>query len=692
MSLGMEVAVISLGRNLSRGKATGKAMMTVRKTGQGVLIPMLFLSFAAPAVAAFAAREAVSPQKPLRHEVAVTLKLIQVYVTDKNGKPAMDLGRADFRLFDNGQPVTITDFEVYRSEETPPRPSVPSGNPEAVAAQPVPPSKPASAVPAAQMGRKFFFFFDLDSNDLPGIAKARAAALHFLDTAILPADEVGVFSYAFMSGLVMHAFLTTDHARVREAVLRVRDVPGRGSGGTGGADTPGIVVSGQEGQPVVAVIRSSGGAGAIYANRMAALAKALRYIPGTKNILYFSQGGSISSREVRERVEETGREYAAANAPLYTVNTETPDPFNPSGSKGEAALALVARQSGGKAYPDIGAISRFPEIAAEIQVLTRNYYVLGFPVRESWDGKYHKIKVEVGRGDYSVQAQSGYYNPKPFKDYSDVEKDLHLFDLALSERPPGRGPLLFPMRTLQFGMGGESRLLLMSQIPPGVIAKFAGRRIELATLVLNDRDDPVLRRETRPDPGKVRGRDVVFTSEAVLGPGAYRCRIILRDLETGDAVMAYASVTIPAKPGGGLRLFSPLLLTSYRPTVSWEAEARGGNRRWTDVYGYDPAKYSLLAGDIPPGTRSIAAIVPYTFSAISGGDVSLRAALIEASTGSRIEVPCSVVAKAMDKGRAARLLELGLDGIPPAKYLLYIYGEDVSTRAVSYTQTALTIH
>jgi VWFA-related protein len=664
--------------------------MAVRNLGQGFFLLSFLMSLAASAPAAAPAQDAVSPRKPLQHEVSVTLKLIQVTVTDRSGKPVMDLGKADFRLFDNGQAVTITDFEVRRADEgltqpTPPKPDIGVTAP--------PPARTPPAPAATSMGRKFFFFFDLDSNDLPGMAKARAASLHFLDTAVRPEDEVGVFSYTFMSGIVMHAFLTSDHGKVRDAVLRVRDVPGRAAGGTGSADTPGIVVSGQEGQPVIVQTRTpGGGAGAIYAKRMADLAKALRYIPGTKNILFFSQGGSISSREVRDRVEEMGREYAAADAPLYTVNTETPDPFNPSGSKGEAALILASRLSGGKAYAEIGAASRFPEIAADLQRLTRNYYVLGFPVQETWDGKYHRIRVEVVRPDLAIQAQSGYYNPKPFKDFSDTEKELHLFDLALSDHPAGKGPLLFPMRALLFGRGTETGVLLLSRIPPEVITKFGGRKIELLTLVLDDRDEAVVRIRTRPDPARARGREVIFTSEAVLKPGEYRCRIILRDLETGEAAMAYATATIPLNEAGGLKLFSPLLLTSFRPVVAWEAEAgKRDGRGWTEVYRFDPAKYSLLAGDVPPGTKAIAAVVPYAFSSISEGEASLRAALIDAATGRRIAIPCSVVAKAREGSHAAQVVELEIDGATPGDYLLYMFGEDLSTRAVSYTRAPLTI-
>ena len=43
----------------------------------------------------------------------------------------------------------------------------------------------------------------------------------------LPTDEVGVFSSSFMRGIVLHSYLTMDHAKAREAIQRIREVPGR---------------------------------------------------------------------------------------------------------------------------------------------------------------------------------------------------------------------------------------------------------------------------------------------------------------------------------------------------------------------------------------------------------------------------------------------------------------------------------
>ncbi len=105
-------------------------------------------------------RQAVSPQKPLQHEVAVTLKLIQVYVTDKNGKPAANLDKSAFRVYDNGQLQTITEFERHIA------PAARLGVTEPSAMEALVPTEAA----ASRMGRKFFVLIDLDSNDFEGIA------------------------------------------------------------------------------------------------------------------------------------------------------------------------------------------------------------------------------------------------------------------------------------------------------------------------------------------------------------------------------------------------------------------------------------------------------------------------------------------------------------------------------------------
>jgi len=134
-------------------------------------------------------------QTQLRHEVKVTVKLIQVYVTDKKGNSVLDLSRDDFLITDEGQKKPITEFEKHVL-------SFPSQNDEAKPEAIETPAPPARGL----MPRKFFLFFDFAYNNAKGILKAREAALHFIDTQLQPQDEVAVLSYSAMKSLKLHEY------------------------------------------------------------------------------------------------------------------------------------------------------------------------------------------------------------------------------------------------------------------------------------------------------------------------------------------------------------------------------------------------------------------------------------------------------------------------------------------------------
>lgn len=104
-------------------------------------------------------------QKDLRHEVTVTLKLIQVYVMDKDGNPVMDLGIDDFEIYDKGERKKITEFEKYTlalpsDEKKPEEPKV-KQKPE------------GKTQPSEKMTRKFFIFFDFAYNNATGFKKPK---------------------------------------------------------------------------------------------------------------------------------------------------------------------------------------------------------------------------------------------------------------------------------------------------------------------------------------------------------------------------------------------------------------------------------------------------------------------------------------------------------------------------------------
>jgi hypothetical protein len=188
-----------------------------------------------------------------------------------------------------------------------------------------------------------------------------------------------------------------------------------------------------------------------FSHTLKKLAQSLRYIQGTKHVILFSNGlpskiiyGSPSLRDsyewgdsaLREVFESTAKEFSNANSIIYSVNIEgVPDSFSLSlwvAESGEHSLLRLSQITGGKYYPNTEDLRPAVE---DIAKRTSFYYVIGIPVKEEMDGKFHRIEVKVRRKGVRVHAPSGYYNPKPFKEYTEFEKFLHLVDSALSEKP-----------------------------------------------------------------------------------------------------------------------------------------------------------------------------------------------------------------------------------------------------------------
>jgi len=708
----------------------------------------LALVIASPA-AAPRPQDAVRPDKPLQHSVSVAVKLVQVYVTDRQGKPVRDLGRADFVVYDNGRLMTLTGFEKHLLEPSPAARPAPAAEEKVV----------ATALPSpTALSRKFFLFFDFANNSPRGVVKAKEAALRFLDTELLPGDEVGLISYSVVKGLAIHEYLTPDARKVREAVdgLSAKGLSGRADDveqeywrlATQDENNDPTNPDDRSQDVMVRRVDSKNQARA-FILKLTALAKAFRYIPGHKNILLFSTGiptpliyggqsgtpQGTTGRSDRSRFElpdhmlvtdyeDMFKELGAANCAVFPFDSrEAPkvatlfdydeqtfgsrfsrDLFSQGGVQqnpnmifkdehltGLGTLTKLAVATGGKYF---GNINEYEKSLDLLQDLTGSYYVLEYAIGEAWDGAFHAIRVEVKRKGCEVRAQSGYFNPKPFTEYTGVEKQLHLFDLALSDKPLLQTPLAFGLGTLSYASGEEPRLLLLARIPNAVLEKFAGRKVEIVALVFDDKDNLAGLQRREADLTRYRGMDVFFTSGAALAPGAYKCRIVIRDLETGAAAVASSPAAV-AKPATlGLSLHTPLLLAPGSNFVYLDAapSRTRDNLSWTDAYGYDRARYSPLVSAAPAGAPKIYAALPCTVTGLVAPDIALSAFLVRSSTGEPIALPLTVLSRT-GAGNAERLfVEISLAGVPPGSYRLYVHGEDAASGSVAYAQTALILN
>ncbi len=641
-----------------------------------------------------ASQDAVRLQKPLQHEVTVTLKLIQVYVTDKNGKPVIDLTKDDFILYDDGKPQKLTEFEKHVLSISAPA----ARAEERVVQTPVPRSP-------RLLNRKFFLFFDFAYNNPLGVRKMGEAARHFLETQVLPTDEVGVLSFSLLKLLQINLNLTSDHRKVRDLVSKIglrdsnqlledsEDAYRRklAAGNLADARPEAKTSLPMPEMPELDMKEIWRLSAMTYVDCLSALAWALRSIPGQKNLVLFSEGIPYpvvyppAPNDLTWEYENMLKEMQTSNVAicsLYTGGITLGD-----SQTGAWTLSKTSDDTGGQYW---GNMYNYEPFAEKVNTMTGSFYVLGYPVSEKWDGKFHAIKVEVKRPGCDVRAPNGYSNPKLFTDYTDLEKKINLVDLALAEKPLSQTPVRFDMAALPRSTEPANNLLLAAMIPAGKLGETLGKKVEVISLAFNQTDAIVEMKRTEENFAGIRQYSAYLLSILSVPPGQYKCRIVLRDLETGKAAVAGVSATVPGPIATGIKLFPPLLVKPDRGALYFKAHgpsADAGKKAVTadlkTLLAYDTAQYAPhLERTLYRGSEAWAVIccaVPEG----SSPKLKLTAFLFDKLTRDQIPMDLTVLEEKSEKAARTFFVRMGVPDVEPDAYTLLLFAEDEVSGAKS---------
>jgi VWFA-related protein len=688
--------------------------------------------------------------KPLQYEVSVVLKLIQVAVVDKKGRPVGDLEKDDFLVYDNGRPVEITAFERHAIHPGPVAPE----------ARPATPAAPARTVEdAPALNRKIFILFDFAFNNPRGIGKAKEAALSFLDTKVRPEDEVAVLTYTMVKGVRVQEYLTRDHAKVREIIDSIdrREAAGRASEieerfwreATEGSALPresAATGGGRSNSEYSWERQEAKRIAQVFILRLTDLAKALRYVQGRKDFLFFSSGvpssmiygaqagsaAAVGTRAqsnrtrfdagdhvLRDQNETLLKEFATADcafyafdtreaakvASLFTYDEETfasgyRDLFSGAGVFGDQtsvfkdeqftgrnSLQRLSQTTGGKYFGNIDSYDRSLD---QVQDLTGTYYVLGFSVPEKEDGVFHDVRVEVKTKSLEVRGASGYYNPKPFQEFNDLERKLHLFDLALNERAFSRLPERFPMAVLPVSLSDRSGLIVLGRVPRELAAKLSGGPLEFISLVLDEKDN--IHDMQRIEAASSAPAAFLFRAATEAGPGRYRCRVVIRNTVTGLAAVSSAAATAIEARSGNLKIQPPLVFADRREPLQRLTAAGGRSARLIERTG----PYPLDADDLVPvldavGTDRELTVVVACEVAGGGADLQVNARLAGSAGGETVTVPFFL--RGRDRIGQVEIVRLGIPAgsLGPGSYNLYLFLQEPVSGETAYGRLLLNV-
>ena len=128
--------------------------------------------------------------------------------------------------------------------------------------------------------------------------------------------------------------------------------------------------------------------------------------------------------------------------------------------------------------------------------------------------------------------------------------------------PPNRFHRLrftFPLTAWPLSSRPIDNVGLMAAIPGDAYGEMAGRKVEIVRLVFNAIDEIVAEERTEAVlPGD--GTTLRLASSLSAPPGTAKCRIVIRDLETGRAAVGGTDMVVPGPEETKSRLLPPLLL------------------------------------------------------------------------------------------------------------------------------------
>ena len=390
--------------------------------------------------------------------VRITTNLVQIdAVVTKDGKHVIDLKPEEFELFEDGHPQTITNFSYISNVPTEPSTNASNPPPSNYKDKSAPPVLPAVARPQ-DVRRTVALVVDDLGMSFQSVSLARSQARKFINEQLQPNDLVAIIHTSGEVGALQQ--FTTDRRMIYNAIDRLRWYP---------CSRAGVHVFAPVGTPTPGADAPCGGTRNIR-NTLQALrfiVEGMRDLPGRKSLVLLSDQLPIETQEPATnvlnpgdgdlsdvRTDYTGQLKKVAelairsSVVIYAVDTRglaytgltAADNFramDPKGMNsrvsardltermnstmsarslsmitGREGADLIARQTGGFMVRNSNDF-KLKEIADD----QKGYYLLGYrPPDETFNQKFHHIKVTVKRRGLTVRTRTGFFGidkPQP---------------------------------------------------------------------------------------------------------------------------------------------------------------------------------------------------------------------------------------------------------------------------------------
>jgi VWFA-related protein len=341
--------------------------------------------------------------------------VVDVVVTDSNGKPVLGLTQQDFSIYEDDKPQSVLSFDAYTLNSNP---SFFKKLP------PLPPNTFVNIATEPERGPLYVLLLDLVNCEQHDQPYARQQLLKFVEGK---PDGTRFAVFVLSDGLHLVQGFTADRAQLHKTLDPSHSIP----------HVPRIFLLGRnygrsDSVAMVSVLKL--------------IALYLDGLPGRKNIIWFSGSFPVdlfahdndrpdTREESMEALDALTRSDSAIypvdftgvdpNAPRLTGAVPGPGPVGATSvlaaqmapaqafsGDGNTVQDVIANMTGGRAFYGRN------DLKNELQEATEagsNHYTMTYsPSNQTFDGKLRRIKVQLGlTGKYSLEYRRGYLATAP---------------------------------------------------------------------------------------------------------------------------------------------------------------------------------------------------------------------------------------------------------------------------------------
>jgi VWFA-related protein len=635
----------------------------------------------------------------------------------------------DFELYEDGKRQTILGFDAIdlAQKATPPH-----GDPDALN-------------PAAR--RHFLILFDLSFAQPKSVVAARRAAKEFVLSQMGDRDFAAVATYSVEKGVRLLVTFSQDRVQLARAIDTLGIVEAVNLASDPLAFMYDAMAAYFGGSPLgTGQFRESQASGLLDSMQTLAtierarldqaararvtrltqsldgLARALDAVSGRKDILYLSEGfesrllvgtkdsdiehdwiisGEQWKVDVEKRFGSTHLQteinsltdiFRRTDCVIHAVDIAGLQTNSDGGSltaaRGENALFEIANATGGEVLRND---NDFKAQIARLIARTNLVYVLAFrPAKAGRDDRYHELKVKVHAPGAHVSARAGYYEKKPFRSLSPLERSLSAADLIANEVPLSD----IRARVLAAAHPGEKLLAsvpVLVDVPGDTL--LAGQKGNLATVEIyayaHDAENRVrdfFAQTVNLDLAVMREKlergGLRYYGELALPSGDYRLRVLVRNAETGRLGLTVEPLHVPDFSGRPPYLAPPIFLEKAQTGVFIRGRSRIEPTR-ADVLLQPPGGdfVPVALAEVTPESPARLSVIAYNFGDPPAGELKIGAQVL--SSEGRPLGPgeiCVLGKSALDgDGKQVLLVSFQPAGLAPGRYALRVFLQDAST-------------